>query len=114
MISWKIFTLFKGGRIDHAHHRTFANIALDETLALDKAVQTAMETLKSHFLDEETLVIVTADHSHTMVLPGKIDLIVIIIFILLFCLAFPKSTYTFAELSTRLYWKGHSISWIPW
>ena len=74
MISWKIFTLFKGGRIDHAHHRTFANIALDETLALDKAVQTAMETLKSHFLDEETLVIVTADHSHTMVLPGKIDL----------------------------------------
>ena len=112
MISWKIFTLFKGGRIDHAHHRTFANIALDETLSLDKAVQTAMETLKSHFLDEETLVIVTADHSHTMVLPGKIDLIVIIIFIL-FCLAFPKSTYTFAELS-RLYWKGHSISWIPW
>ena len=113
MISWKIFTLFKGGRIDHAHHRTFANIALDETLALDKAVQTAMETLKSHFLDEETLVIVTADHSHTMVLPGKIDLIVIIIFIL-FCLAFPKSTDTFAESSTRLYWKGHSISWIPW
>ena len=113
MISWKIFTLFKGGRIDHAHHRTFANIALDETLALDKAVQTAMETLKSHFLDEETLVIVTADHSHTMVLPGKIDLIVIIIFIL-FCLAFPESTDTFAELSTRLYWKGHSISWIPW
>ena len=69
-----IFTLFKGGRIDHAHHRTFANIALDETLALDKAVQTAMETLKSHFLDEETLVIVTADHSHTMVLPGTNDL----------------------------------------
>ena len=110
MISWKIFTLFKGGRIDHAHHRTFANIALDETLALDKAVQTAMETLKSHFLDEETLVIVTADHSHTMVLPGKIDLIVIMIFIL-FCLVFPKSTDNFA---TRLYWKGHSISWIPW
>ena len=39
-----------------------------------------METLKSHFLDEETLVIVTADHSHTMVLPGTNDLMMHSIF----------------------------------
>ena len=62
--------MVEGGRIDHAHHDTHANIALDETLALDKAVQTAMTTLKSKFLDDDTLVIVTADHSHTMSLPG--------------------------------------------
>lgn len=64
------FLMVEGGRIDHAHHQSYANLALEETLALEKAVEQTMNLLNSKGIEEETLVIVTADHSHTMVLPG--------------------------------------------
>ena len=51
-----------GARIDHAHHGNSAKQAISETLALEKAVAAALKTIGER--SEETLVIVTADHSH--------------------------------------------------
>ena len=62
------FLLAESGRIDHAHHGVQAHLALDETLALDLAVEEAVRTLGKEAQD--TLIIVTADHSHTMSFQG--------------------------------------------
>ena len=51
-----------GARIDHGHHHGIASLALHETLALEEAVAKAMELTS----EEDTLIVVTADHSHTM------------------------------------------------
>jgi alkaline phosphatase len=58
--------LTTGGRIDHAHHDTKAHLALDETVEFAKAVQTAADLTD----EEDTLIVVTADHAHTMSLSG--------------------------------------------
>jgi alkaline phosphatase len=58
--------LVEGGRIDHSHHDNFGVMALWETIAMDKAVEKAV---KSTNLDE-TLIVVTADHSHTFTMNG--------------------------------------------
>ncbi|GBP05334.1 hypothetical protein EVAR_76767_1 [Eumeta japonica] len=55
-----------GGRIDTAHHESKAMKALDETAELAKAVETAVRMVDL----EETLVVVTSDHSHTMTYNG--------------------------------------------
>ncbi|XP_021965791.2 alkaline phosphatase [Folsomia candida] len=61
------FVLFvEGGRIDHAHHSTKAQKALVETIALDAAVAAALEMTS----EQDTLTIVTADHSHVMTISG--------------------------------------------
>jgi len=60
------FVMIEGGKIDQAHHNGRAVRALSETLAFDKAVE---EVLKLVSLDD-TLVIVTADHAHTMSIGG--------------------------------------------
>lgn len=60
------FLMVEAGRIDHAHHAGNAYRALSETVALSDAVK---QTLSKINLDE-TLIIVTADHSHTMTLSG--------------------------------------------
>lgn len=57
--------LVEGGRIDHAHHGGNAYRALTETVALSDAVQAALETAS-----EDTLILVTADHAHTMSFVG--------------------------------------------
>lgn len=63
----KGFVLFvEGGRIDHAHHENMAQLALDETVEFDKAIKTA----RSLTDEKDTLIVVTADHSHTMSLSG--------------------------------------------
>ena len=49
-----------------AHHETKAHISLDETVEFAKAVQAAVDTTK----EEETLIVVTADHAHTLTLSG--------------------------------------------
>jgi len=54
--------MVEGGRIDHAHHAGNAYRALDETIALSQAVQAAVDATSA----EDTLIIVTADHSHTL------------------------------------------------
>ena len=58
--------LVEGGRIDHAHHYGNAYRALTDTIALSEAVQVA-NTLTS---TNDTLILVTADHSHTLAFVG--------------------------------------------
>ena len=55
-------------RIKSAHDATQANRALSETVALDTAIEMALETMGDKL--DETLVIVTADHSNTMTISG--------------------------------------------
>lgn len=60
------FLMVEGGRIDHANHYALATRALTETLAMDRAVEEILAKVDL----EETLVIVTADHSHTLSIGG--------------------------------------------
>ena len=58
------FLLIEGGRIDHGHHETRARYALDEYVEFDNAIGKAKEILKESNLLDDTLMVVTADHSH--------------------------------------------------
>lgn len=58
--------LIEAGRIDQAHHENRARIALDETKQLHQAVDYV--TNQADLSD--TLIVVTADHSHTMSIGG--------------------------------------------
>lgn len=60
------FLLVEGGRIDHAHHATNAYRALHDAIAFADAVKTADDLTN----DEDTLIIVTADHGHVMEFSG--------------------------------------------
>lgn len=60
------FLFVEGGRIDSAHHDTHAHIAIDETVQFSKAVENAQLLVNSN----ETLIVVTADHAHTMSYAG--------------------------------------------
>ena len=60
------FLLIEAGRIDHAHHGSNARRALVDTVAMSEAVQWAVDNVDL----EETLILVTADHSHTMTISG--------------------------------------------
>src|SRR4029434_11027333 len=51
-----------GGRIDQGHHASRASMALHEAVALDNAVAKGLELTN----EEETLTLVTADHSHAL------------------------------------------------
>ncbi|MFT4249067.1 MAG: alkaline phosphatase [Pseudomonas sp.] len=53
--------MVEGGRIDHASHAGNAYRALDETIALSDAVRAAVESAPA-----DTLIVVTADHAHTL------------------------------------------------
>ncbi|XP_037046823.1 alkaline phosphatase 4-like [Bradysia coprophila] len=58
--------MVEGGRIDQAHHQNHARLALQEVFEMDHAIQVALnDTSRS-----DTLIIVTADHSHAMTLNG--------------------------------------------
>uniref|UniRef100_A0A182IZN1 alkaline phosphatase n=1 Tax=Anopheles atroparvus TaxID=41427 RepID=A0A182IZN1_ANOAO len=59
--------LVEGGRIDHAHHDNLAKLALDETVEFHRAVERTVRLLAG---DAETLILVTADHSHTLTIGG--------------------------------------------
>ncbi len=54
--------MVEGARIDHANHSGNAARALGDTIALSDAVRAAVEATSA----EDTLIIVTADHSHTL------------------------------------------------
>lgn len=56
----------EGGNIDQAHHRGHAKKAVTEAAAMEEAVQLAM-TLTD---EEDTLLIVTSDHSHSLAING--------------------------------------------
>jgi len=58
--------MVEGGKIDHAHHANNAHRALSETIELSRAVQRALDLTRA----EETLIVVTADHSQPLVFAG--------------------------------------------
>lgn len=65
------FLMVEGGRIDHALHATNARRALQDTVAFDNAIKTALDKMQA--IDpglKNTLVVVTADHDHTLQMNG--------------------------------------------
>lgn len=58
--------MVEGGRIDTAHHDTLAQLALDEANEFQKAI----EFVKNKTNEEDTLIVVTADHSTSMTVSG--------------------------------------------
>ncbi|XP_041347334.1 alkaline phosphatase, tissue-nonspecific isozyme-like [Gigantopelta aegis] len=60
------FLMVEGARIDHAHHDNYAKRALHDVIAMDDAVKVAMDVTK----ESETLIVVTADHSHAFSIAG--------------------------------------------
>jgi len=60
------FLMVEGGRIDHAHHSGNAYRALTDTQQLAAAVLAAVQKTDP----KETLIIVTADHSHVFTIGG--------------------------------------------
>ncbi|MEM9171302.1 MAG: alkaline phosphatase [Pseudomonadota bacterium] len=61
----RFLLVVESGRIDHAHHATNAKRALQDTIALSDAVRVADE-----LTGDDTLLIVTADHSHVLSIAG--------------------------------------------
>lgn len=60
------FLHVEGGRIDHAHHAGNAKRALLDAIEMAKAVKKATEMTSP----EDTLILVTADHSHVFTIAG--------------------------------------------
>ncbi|WP_066960158.1 alkaline phosphatase [Microbulbifer sp. Q7] len=60
------FMMVESGRIDHGHHAGSAYSALTDAVEMAKAVQVAMDNTSA----EDTLIVVTADHSHVMTIAG--------------------------------------------
>ena len=60
------FLQIESGRIDHAHHATSPYLALLETIEFSNAIRTALDQVDL----TETLIIVTADHSHVLSFAG--------------------------------------------
>jgi alkaline phosphatase len=60
------FLMVESGRIDHAHHAGNAYNALNDAVELSEAVAKAVELSNS----DDTLIIVTADHSHVFTIAG--------------------------------------------
>jgi alkaline phosphatase len=58
--------MVEGGRIDHAHHLTNAHRALDETVEFAKAIEAVAKLVDP----KDTLILVTADHSHVFTMAG--------------------------------------------
>ncbi len=60
------FLMIEGGNIDHGHHEGRADIALSETQELSRAIQAALGKVDL----SDTLILVTADHSHVFTIAG--------------------------------------------
>ncbi|CAF0976264.1 unnamed protein product [Brachionus calyciflorus] len=61
------FLLVEGGRIDHGHHNNQAHKAIGDFVAFDEAIGHALKTVSL----EDTLIVVTADHSHAFTIGGN-------------------------------------------
>ncbi|CAK9299607.1 unnamed protein product [Gordionus sp. m RMFG-2023] len=59
----RYFLLIEGAKIDKAHHEGKARLALEETIDLDKVLEKIIERESRKTVDD-TLIIVTSDHSH--------------------------------------------------
>jgi len=60
------FLMVEGGRIDHALHGNNGYRAVTDMLEFDRAIAEALK-----MVNKESLIIITADHDHTMVLTGS-------------------------------------------
>ncbi|MFT4926999.1 MAG: alkaline phosphatase [Phenylobacterium sp.] len=60
------FLMVESGRIDHGHHAGSAYNALTDTIEFSNAVQAALDATNPN----ETLILVTADHSHVFTIAG--------------------------------------------
>jgi alkaline phosphatase len=60
------YLMVEGGRIDHAHHAGQAGYALEEAVEFARAVLWAVD----HTDPADTLIMVTADHSHVFTIAG--------------------------------------------
>lgn len=60
------YLMVESGRIDHAHHAGKAGYALEETIEFARAIRYAVENTDP----AETLILVTADHSHVFTIAG--------------------------------------------
>ncbi|XP_064460945.1 alkaline phosphatase, tissue-nonspecific isozyme-like isoform X1 [Ornithodoros turicata] len=58
--------MVEGGRIDHAHHENKAHLSLGEAEEMSRAVHLARSLTDL----DDTLILVTADHSHSFVING--------------------------------------------
>lgn len=58
--------MVEGGRVDHAHHAGNAARALKDAIAVSEAVQAAYDAVNP----DETLILITADHSHVFTIAG--------------------------------------------
>ena len=63
------FLMVEGGRIDHGSHNNNAYRTLTDAVAFDKAVKTALAKVNQ----KDTLIVVTADHSHSLTINGYPD-----------------------------------------
>ncbi len=63
------FLMIESGRIDHAHHDGNGYRALEEATELSQTVRSIISMVDT----KETLILVTADHSHTMTIAGYSD-----------------------------------------
>lgn len=63
------FLFVEGGMIDQAHHSNLVKHALDEAREFSKAVETARQMTD----ESDTLIVVTADHSHVFTYNGYPD-----------------------------------------
>ena len=62
----RFFLMVESGRIDHGHHAGVAHRALTDTIAFSDAIRAAIESVDLN----ETLILVTADHSHAFSFAG--------------------------------------------
>ncbi len=60
------YLMIEGGRIDHGHHAGVAGYALTEAQEFSRAIGTALSMVDL----KDTLILVTADHSHTFTISG--------------------------------------------
>ncbi|WP_186289610.1 alkaline phosphatase [Methylomonas koyamae] len=60
------YLMVEGGRVDHGHHAGNAYRALTDAIALSDAVKKAKQLTN----DKDTLILVTADHSHVFTIAG--------------------------------------------
>ncbi len=65
------FLMVEGGRIDHALHNNNAKRVMEDTIAFDDAIKAALDEMKRRDPElKNTLIVVTADHDHTMTFNG--------------------------------------------
>jgi alkaline phosphatase len=60
------FLMVEGGRIDHAHHSSNAHRALHDAVEFANAIARARERTS----ESDTLIVVTADHGHVLMMAG--------------------------------------------